>query len=147
MLTILCTAAKAAQGIEKPYFVAAKSKEINLRAGPNARYPVIIKLTRKFEPLKVVNKFEHWRQVEDADGDRGWVHISNLTAKRMVKTKSQVQINLYQEPDSNDKPIAHIGNDVLFQVLSCAEHWCKLDRDETRGWVEKKYLWGATAND
>ena len=147
ILLIGSIAARASSSLEKTYFVAAKSKEINLRAGPNIRYPVVLKLTRKFEPLKVTNKFEHWRQVEDAEGDKGWVHISNLTAKRMAKTRCKERVNLYLKPDVDAKLVAHIGNDVLFQVLNCQENWCKLEKDEIKGWVVKKHLWGSIAND
>ena len=144
MLVLSCSQANAESEVQfKSYFVATKSKEVNFRAGPNVRYPLVFKLARKFEPLRVINKFEHWRQVEDSDGDKGWIHVSNLTAKKMAKTKCSGQINLYQKPELNAKVVAHIANDVLFQVISCSAQWCKLERDEAEGWLEKKYLWGA----
>jgi len=129
-----------------PYFVALKSKETNLRTGPNIRYPIKYKLTRKFEPLKVINKFEHWRQVEDSSGDKGWIHIGNLTAKKMAKTQCNANISLYSKPDTTSQIEAYVGNDVLFVVIICKGAWCKLDKDGTRGWIEKKYLWGAISD-
>lgn len=140
-------AATESQAAFRPYFVATKSKDVNLRAGPNVRYPVVFKLTRKFEPLKVINKFEHWRQVEDSSGDKGWIHVSNLTAKKIVKTKCTGQINLYHKPEPDAKIVAHITNEILFRVLSCNGEWCKLERDEISGWLEKRYLWGAIENE
>jgi SH3-like domain-containing protein len=134
--------------MSKPYFVAAKSKEVNFRSGPNARYPIVFTLYRKFEPLKVINKFEHWRQVEDSVGDRGWVHVSNLTAKKIVKTKSQQHLNLYNKPDSETaKIVAYIANDVLLHVISCDSKWCKVEHTKGKGWIEAQYLWGAMQND
>jgi SH3-like domain-containing protein len=147
-LSAVCVKANAeSQAVFQPYFVAAKSREVNFRAGPNIRYPVVLKITRKFEPLKVINKFENWRQVEDSSGDKGWIHVSNLTAKRMAKTKCSGQINLYRKPELNEKVVAHVTNDVLFQVISCTALWCRLERDEIGGWLEKKHLWGAIENE
>lgn len=125
------------------YFVALKSKESNIRSGPNIRYPIKFKFTRKFEPLKVINKFENWRQVEDAEGDKGWIHISNLVVKKFAKTISKEKVNLYEKPSLDSRIEAHVGSNVLFTVINCKDAWCRLEKDGLKGWMEKKYLWGA----
>ena len=142
-LVILVFVNSAYAGGFVQYYVALKSKETNLRAGPNVRYPIRLKIARKNEPLKVINKFQNWRQVEDSEGDKGWAHVSNLSSKKFVKTKGKTQTNIHNKPEVGSDIIAKTESNVVFSVLSCKENWCKIERDGIKGWIEKTNLWGA----
>jgi SH3-like domain-containing protein len=124
------------------YFVSLKSKEANLRTGPNVRYPIKFKIVRKNEPLKVINKFEHWRHVEDSDGDRGWIHVSNISSKKYAKTKCTGQVSIFVDSSDNSLVIAKAENNVLLAVLECRDQMCRVESNGIKGWIFKRDLWG-----
>jgi SH3-like domain-containing protein len=124
------------------YFVATKSDEVNVRTGPNKKYPLKWRIIRKNEPLKVVKKFEHWREVIDSSGDIGWVHVSNISSKRYVKTISGEMVNIYQEPDDKAKISFKTEGDIILLLLNCQESWCRVEKNGYKGWIHISYLWG-----
>ena len=128
------------------YFVSIKAKEVNLRTGPNIRYPIKLHIIGKNEPLKVINKFQHWRQVEDSENDTGWVHVSNLSSKKFVKSKCESHMSIYIQPDEKSKTIAKAESNVVFSLIECKNDWCKIEKNSTKGWALKRNLWGDVAN-
>lgn len=65
-----------------PYFASLRSDEVNMRAGPGARYPVIWTYHRRGMPVKIIREFDIWRLVEDADGQKGWIQQAILSGGR-----------------------------------------------------------------
>ena len=69
-------------GLPLPRFVALRTDDVNLRAGPGTRYPIEWVYKRRELPVEILREFEVWRLVQDADGIKGWVHQATLTGRR-----------------------------------------------------------------
>ena len=52
-------------GYQVPRFVALKSDEVNMRAGPGTEYPVLWQYRKEGLPLRVEREFGIWRKVVD----------------------------------------------------------------------------------
>jgi SH3-like domain-containing protein len=61
--------------VDKTPAVVTKQNGCQLRAGPGAEHPVLIKVDKGI-PFKVLKRDGRWIHVEHADGDRGWLHDS-----------------------------------------------------------------------
>lgn len=85
-----------------PYFASLRSDEVNMRAGPGARYPVIWTYHRRGMPVKVIREFDIWRLVEDADGQKGWIQQAILSGGRSFLVSG--------EPLSTGQEVAGQGN-------------------------------------
>lgn len=69
-------------GLPLPHFLALRADDVNMRAGPGTRYPIIWIYHRRFMPVKVLREFDVWRLVEDVDGQKGWVQQAILSRER-----------------------------------------------------------------
>lgn len=137
-------------GLPLPRFVSLKSDRVNLRQGPGTDYPTAWVYRRAGLPLEVVQEFEGWRQVRDADGATGWVLQSFLSGRRTalvlpwdVKPNAPPpHVNLRDDDSEKARPIAIIEAGVIASVLTCDGKWCRVSVDRFRGWIEQKKLWG-----
>ena len=66
-------AAKGPSGLPLPRFVTLKSKRVNLRIGPSADYAVSWLYLKQGLPVEIIQEYDNWRRVRDADGTEGWV--------------------------------------------------------------------------
>ncbi len=103
-------------GLPIPRFVSLKSDEVNLRAGPGKDYPTQWVFRRAGLPVEVLQEFESWRQVRDADGVMGWVNQATATA------------------------LVEAG--VIANLQSCDSRWCYVTVETFRGYIEQSKLWG-----
>ena len=69
-------------GLPIPRFVSLKAKAVNLRVGPGKKYAIEWHYKKRGLPVEVIQEFDRWRRVRDADGATGWVLHSLLSAKR-----------------------------------------------------------------
>lgn len=56
-----------------------KSKEVNVRNGPDEKYNIIWKFNVKNTPVQIINKIDNWYMIRDYSGEVGWIK-SNLIA-------------------------------------------------------------------
>ena len=61
--------------VDKTPSVVTKQNGCQLRAGPGAEQPALIKVDKGI-PFKVLKRDGRWIHVEHADGDKGWLHDS-----------------------------------------------------------------------
>ncbi len=130
-----------------PRFVSIKSSEANARTGPNVRYPIRWVFVRRGEPVEVVSEFEQWRKIRDKHGDTGWIHESMLSGRRHVVVVGDNMQILRKEPDDTAAPLLRVEPEVRGTLLSCQKEWCRLEIADTKGWLEKKHLWGVYQNE
>ncbi len=71
-----------ASGLPLPRFASLKSSHINMRAGPGRDYRVEWNYQKAGLPMEIIQEYDNWRKVRDANGDEGWIHVSLLTGKR-----------------------------------------------------------------
>ncbi|WP_408887904.1 SH3 domain-containing protein [Novacetimonas maltaceti] len=97
-------------GLPLPRFAAFRADEVNLRAGPGQRYPIDWVYHRRGLPVKIEREFDVWRLVEDADGQKGWVHQATLVGTRTFVIPGQpVQGDAQQAGQPSEKETDVIG--------------------------------------
>lgn len=137
-------------GLPLPRFVSLKSDRVNLRQGPGTDYPTAWVYRRAGLPLEVIQEFEGWRQVRDADGATGWVLQSFLSGRRTAlvlpwEAKPNTpppQVSLRNDDSDGSKPVAIVEAGVIANVISCTGRWCRVNVEQYRGWIEQRKLWG-----
>lgn len=158
ILTLLCCDASAvAPSFTEnfaSYYASIKSSEVNVRKGPNARYPIEWVFKKKGEPVEVIAQFEHWYKIKDFSGDEGWVKSTMLTKKR--RGVINVKINndspslyalLYDKADVSSQVIAKISHSKRVDITKCNKNWCQIKIVNLSGWIEKFQLWGVYAKE
>lgn len=128
-------------GLPLPRFASLRSGEVNLRAGPGARYPVEWVFLYKNMPVEVVAEFEAWRKIRDYQGTEGWVHQSMLSGKRSIIVTGNDRA-IYEEPAPNARLIARLEQKVVARVMRCREDWCRIEVAGLRGWISRDNIWG-----
>lgn len=124
-----------------PRFVSIKGAQASARRGPGWDHRVDWVYQRRDLPLLVTAEFEHWRRVEDVDGEGGWIHFSLLSGVRTVLvTRPLTPLRRLPQPDSLE--VALLENGVIARILECNPAWCRLSVEGERGWAERDALWG-----
>ena len=151
LVLMLCFAVGSAQAGEEentpqvqlpiPRFVTLNADEVNLRTGPNLRYPIIVVLKKDGLPVKIVKEFDVWRQITDKDGDLGWVHKSMLSGKRSVIVTGPAQ-TIFKKPDNTSKPVVKLEPGVIAGLDHCEREWCYLKVASYKGWIKRDNVWG-----
>jgi SH3-like domain-containing protein len=143
-------------GLPVPRFVSLKSDRVNLRQGPGTEYPTAWVFRRAGLPVEVINEFESWRQVRDAEGTTGWVLGSMLSGRRTaVILPWEVKAGQGQQPlavlrdDDSERAgaVAQVEAGVLANIITCDGKWCRVSVDGFRGYIEQSKLWGAYKNE
>jgi SH3-like domain-containing protein len=144
------SAAKGASGLPLPRFVSLKSKRVNLRVGPSTDYAVSWMYTKSGLPVEIVQEYDNWRRIRDADGTEGWVNHSLLSGSRTavaapwMRGKGEaVYVNMRRDPTPSSTVIAKLEPGVVFHVGECNGEWCHVDASGTEGWVAQTEVWGA----
>ena len=91
--------------------------------------------------MKIIDEFESWKKIMDVNGISGWISNSQLSKKEYVIIKEIEEI-IYKFPTTKSKKIAIIRKNFIVRTKKCMEDWCLIKKDEIKGWVEKKSLWG-----
>jgi SH3-like domain-containing protein len=139
-------------GLPVPRFVSLKSDRVNLRQGPGTEYPTAWVFRRAGLPVEVINEFEGWRQVRDAEGTTGWVLGSMLSGRRTAivlpwevkNSRSQpVTVPLRDDDSESARAIAHVEAGVIANIIGCDGTWCRVSVGDYRGYIEQAKLWGA----
>jgi len=129
-------------GLPIPRFVALKADETNIRTGPGTRYPIQWVYHREGLPVEVVEEFEHWRKIRDAEGTAGWVHKTMISGTRNALIKAKEDRVLRSEPKALGRPLLKIEPQVIARIVECEKDWCRLQVSGRKGWIEKKFLFG-----
>ncbi|MFT8418500.1 MAG: SH3 domain-containing protein [Acetobacter sp.] len=91
-------------GLPLPRYAALRSDEVNMRAGPGQRFPILWVYHRRGMPVRVEREFDVWRLVEDQTGQKGWMQQATLAGGRDFLVPG--------EPPGDETPIpAQAGKD------------------------------------
>ena len=69
---------------EKLYFLSLKNSEVNLRQGPSLEYPIKLIYNKKHLPVIIIDTSETWKKIKDFENNSGWIHISQLSKKKLL---------------------------------------------------------------
>jgi SH3-like domain-containing protein len=129
-----------------PRFVSLKAAEGNARRGPDTSHRVDWVFTRRDQPLQVTAEFEHWRRVEDADGQGGWMHYALLSGVRSALVQGDM-VQMHTRPEAGASVAALLERGVIAHLRECQRDWCLLEVDQATGWAEKRFLWGVATDE
>ncbi len=126
-----------------PRFASLRSDEVNMRAGPGARYRIDWIYRRRDLPVEIEREFDVWRWVSDADGVHGWVHQATLMGRRsFIVQKSDATLR----SDANDSAsaVAILKPGVVGRIRSCeaGSDWCNVSTGSYRGYLRRSQFWG-----
>ncbi|MCM2473584.1 SH3 domain-containing protein [Rhizobium sp. CG5] len=141
---------KGSSGLPLPRFVSLKSARVNLRIGPSTDYAVSWLYLKSGLPVEIIQEYENWRRVRDADGTEGWVSQTLLSGERTavaapwMKAKGEdVYVNMRRDSQSTAAIVAKLQPGVVLKLDECNGNWCRAETDGTEGWVAQAEIWGA----
>ena len=129
-------------GLKLPRYVSLKSNDSNIRVGPSKNYPIRIKYISENFPLKIVEEHNDWRRIIDYENNQGWIHKSLIKRQRnaIIQSESNETIYIFNIPDG--KVIGEIDLKLIVNLDKCKLRWCLITKNNHKGWINKKYLWG-----
>ncbi len=129
-----------------PRFVSLRSDEVNMRAGPAGRFPILWVYRRRELPVKIEREFDVWRLVEDMDGIKGWMHQATLAGKRTLVITGTEERTLRAEANDSAEPVAILKPGVVGRLRSCdaGADWCQVEAGGYRGWLQRSAFWGTS---
>jgi Uncharacterized protein conserved in bacteria len=128
-------------GLPLPRYVSLKTSRGRARRGPSDTHRVDWIYTRRDLPLRVTGEFEHWRRVEDSEGEGGWVHYSLLSGVRTVLvTRDMTPLRALPQPNATE--LAYLEAGVVARIMECGGDWCRISVDGVRGWIDTASVWG-----
>ncbi len=135
-------------GLPLPRFVSLKSARVNSRVGPGTNYSVDWMYTKAGLPMEIIQEYDNWRRVRDADGSEGWVNQSLLSGKRTAivapwQRGKETQINLMRRPAEDASVVAMLEPGVIGTITSCDGRWCEMTFSGNSGWISQSLVWGA----
>lgn len=144
------SAGKGPSGLPLPRFVSLKATRVNLRIGPGRDYAVAWLYTRPGVPMEVIQEYDNWRRVRDAEGTEGWVYQSLLSGERTAMaapwkaaSPENELINMRREARSNARIVARLEPGVVVNVKACDGDWCEASAEGVSGYVSQSEIWGA----
>lgn len=139
-------------GLPLPRFVSLKSQRVNMRVGPGKDYAVTWLYLKTGLPLEIIQEYDNWRRVRDADGTAGWIHGSLLSGTRTAlatpwkKGQNAETISVYQQPRAGAQKVALLQPGVVTELISCDGAWCEVEIDAKgntiSGYASQADLWG-----
>ncbi|MBI5557334.1 MAG: SH3 domain-containing protein [Deltaproteobacteria bacterium] len=120
---------------------ASVSKDgVNIRSGPANNAEVYWEVFKDF-PLKVLQRKEQWAQIEDFEGDTGWVYAPLLNDKKTVIIKVK-KANIRVGAGENYEVSASALYGVVFTPEKTEGEWIYISHsDGTKGWIHKSLIW------
>ncbi|WP_421725489.1 SH3 domain-containing protein [Bauldia sp.] len=132
-------------GLPVPRFVSLKASRVNVRVGPGEDYGIAWVFVRPGLPIEVVQEFDNWRRIRDADGATGWVFQSLLSGKRnavVAPWSSEEPRPIRRAPEPESAISAYLEPGVMAKIDKCEEGWCRLSGSGYTGWIDREQLWG-----
>ena len=143
-------AAKGPSGLPLPRFVSLKAKSVNLRVGPSVDYAVAWRYLKSGVPVEIIQEYDNWRRIRDADGAEGWVFHSLLSGERsaiaapwMKGKDGTVYVNMHADSRETGAVVARLQPGVVVKLDECNGNWCHAEADGTEGWLSQAEIWGA----
>ena len=129
-------------GLEIPRYVSIKSDNANVRVGPSKNYPILIKYIRPNLPVKVIEEYQDWRKIIDYENHSGWIHRPLLKGERngIIISKNKKNIKVLNTQSGIE--IGEISNGEIIRLLKCKINWCLIKKENYKGWIKKKFIWG-----
>lgn len=129
-----------------PRYVSLKTSDGNVRRGPSLEHRVDWVFHHRDMPLRITAEFEHWRRVEDNEGQGGWIYYTMLSGVRTLLVTTD-KAELHEAPDDKSPVVALAEEGAIGKLGSCKKDWCELSGAGADGWVKKSDVWGVDAGE
>jgi SH3-like domain-containing protein len=127
---------------ESARYASIRRDEAYLREGPSYAHKVLWVYRRKNYPVKIIESFDAWRRVKDADGTVGWMHHTQLSDARTVLFIGFTKSTLRADFPLTSKVVAYAQPGVVAKLKACKPAACEVETSGVEGWVDKKNIWG-----
>ena len=128
---------------EVNYFASLRANETNVRSGPGQNYPIKFTFKMRGIPVRVISEYDNWNEIEDFEGQSGWVTQSLLTKKRTLLVRITKSFsNMHSKPSEKSRVIYRLENNVVGDYLKCVDDWCGIKVENKKGWVQKADIFG-----
>ncbi|NMA96958.1 MAG: hypothetical protein GX970_02425 [Phyllobacteriaceae bacterium] len=143
-------------GLPLPRFVTTRSNPINVRVGPGTRYDIAWNYLVSGIPVEIIQEFDTWRKIRDAEGDEGWVHQSLLAGARAgyaAPIMANGEVGMHAQANENSALRARLAAGAKVSIKECTGTWCDVsagqpgERASYSGWVRQEELWGVYPNE
>lgn len=147
--------AEGPSGLPLPRFVTTRSNPINVRVGPGTRYDVAWVYVKAGTPVEIIQEFDTWRKIRDADGSEGWLHQNLLQGKRAGLVApwmtSGEQVALLRGPEQSSGVRAWLTPSFRVDIKQCDGSWCEVvatthpvtgNPQSFDGYMHQTDLWG-----
>ena len=133
--------APAQQRRATPYWASIDSGRAMMRSGPGQNYPGEWLYVRRDLPIRVIGIYQDWRQIEDPDGQKGWMLVRLLSDQRTAIVRGETRA-LHEAPDGNSPVRFRAEAGVVGRVSRCAAGWCLFDSGGRGGYIRVDQIWG-----
>jgi SH3-like domain-containing protein len=126
-------------------YMSLRSQKVHMRVGPGKIYPIIWTYIRRGTPMEIIGKNNEWLQVQDKDGETGWMYYRLLSKVRTAMTLND-NVFLHYHPDNNAGVVARLMKHVVLLPTTCRASWCYITvnsgENALKGWIRRQYIWG-----
>jgi SH3-like domain-containing protein len=147
LLIIAVAAPAAAQDKQPPYWASIASGQAMTRNGPARTYPGKWLYQRRDLPVRVLQKYENWRLIQDPDGEKGWMLVTLLSDKRTAMIKPGDPRPIHSKADERSPVRYRAEAGVVGHIDHCNGGWCHISIGSREGYVEEGNLWGVDPNE
>jgi SH3-like domain-containing protein len=135
-------------GLPLPRFVSLKSGRVNSRIGPGVTYAVDWLYLKPGLPMEIIQEYDNWRRVRDADGSEGWINQSLLSGRRTAiaapwQKGKEAMMELLDRPAGSARVVAIVEPGAIGNIQSCDGKWCEMAFGSRTGWIRQSQVWGA----
>lgn len=141
---------RGASGAPLPRFAVISPGKARMRVGPGFNYATSWIYKRPGLPVEIIEEYSVWRQVRDADGTTGWMHVSVLSSTRnamvapwLRNSDNPESLAVHSRPSDASREVAKIEPGVVVHLAECDGTWCKVEVKGTSGYMQQIDLWGA----
>ena len=128
-------------GYSVPRYVSLAHDTVNVRTGPNNKYPITWIFKKAGLPVKVIAEYKDWRKIIDSEGAAGWIWEPLLSSRRTGLIIAERQ-KLLKNPDASQPATVIAEAGVIGKILRCDKGWCKLNVNGFTGWLKQPDFWG-----
>ncbi|MCJ2177877.1 SH3 domain-containing protein [Novosphingobium album (ex Hu et al. 2023)] len=139
----LSVPAQAADDDKVPYWASIDTDKAYMRVGPGDSYKIAWVYRRQHLPVRIIRREGPWRQIEDPDGDKGWMRDLLLSRQRAAIVRGDGLIELHAEGRDSSPMLWRVEPGVVGLLGECTDGWCAFDTDGHKGFVHEDSLWGA----
>lgn len=135
-------------GLPLPRFVSLKASRVNLRIGPGFNYAVDWMYLKSGLPMEIIQEYDNWRRVRDADGVDGWINQSLLSGRRTGVLApwhrgKDKRFPLHAEASDDARAVALVEPGAVGTIVACDGKWCRMEFAGHAGWMQQAQIWGA----